>query len=84
MFIWRFVGFVPKSVTRTRAPLTTAVSKASLGMKDVVSNMMMKVTIGEKLRDTRQQRPVQKTYGIYMCLRSMNIKYVSRRSNYLL
>jgi hypothetical protein len=56
MFIWRFVGFVPKSVTRTRAPLTAAVSKASLGMKDVENNMMIKATVSGKLRDAHQQR----------------------------
>ena len=55
IFIWRLVGFVPKSVTRTRAPLTATVSKASLEIKDVERNMMMKATVGE-FGDTRQQK----------------------------
>jgi len=66
MFIWRFVGFVPKSVTRTRAPLTAAVSKASLGMKDVESNMMMMVMAGENSEIHVNKGLVQTSYGIYI------------------
>jgi hypothetical protein len=74
---------VPKSVTRTRAPLTAAVSKASLEIKDVERNMMSKDTVVKYL-ERRVSKMSIRNLTVYIYLQSMIIKYVSRRRAYLL
>lgn len=63
MFISRFVGLLPKLVTRVRAPLTVASAALKLIRKEVENCILMEATLDSALAGASRRHVVRHTYA---------------------